>query len=284
MRLTTTARSSVSLPAPASRLRKRSRRDRGQWLGDKEGLGHFCAPNGRQDLARGFNRRALKGRKIEHINNTRILCSDTMPQSLPLALLHIVFSTKKRIPLSINRAVLLALIVGTSSIYAAPHEAQRPADNNRHLRIIQTSTSFVHTEFSGTLGIAELQKRFHPGGLSTKDPGQNNGPVFWLSADTDSGSWKENIVATTFWIGEAARSGCPSNTRSAWDSGWMAHYGGEDSPTQRIDLLPLGLPRARILFTSRFPTAMSATVIPNLKPRRLSRGLKVHSLKTDVQF
>jgi hypothetical protein len=128
--------------------------------------------------------------------------------------------------ISINRAVLLASIVGISSIYAAPHEAQKPADNSRHLRIIQTSTSFVHTEFSGTLGIAELQKRFRPGGWSTKDPGQNDGPAFWLSTATDSGFWKENIVATTFWIGEPSSSGNPSNTRSAWDSGWMAHYGG----------------------------------------------------------
>ena len=109
--------------------------------------------------------------------------------------------------ISINRAVLLASIAGISSIYAAPHEAQKPADNSRHLRILQTSTSSVHTEFSGTLGIAELQKRFHPGGWSTKDPGQNDGPVFWLSTATDSGSWKDNIVATTFWIGEPSSSG-----------------------------------------------------------------------------
>src|SRR5258708_32383921 len=47
---------------------------------------------------------------------------------------------------------------------------------------------------------------------------------------------------------------------------------------------PMGLPRARILFTSRSPIAMSATVIPNLKQRRLSLGIKVHSRKTDVQF
>ena len=142
--------------------------------------------------------------------------------------------------ISINRAVLLALIVGISSVYAAPHEAQKPAANNRHLRIIQTSTGFVHPVVSGALGIAELQKRFHPGGLSTKEAVQNDEPVFWLPTGADSGSWKENIVATTFWIGEPAGSGSPSNTRSAWDSEWMAHYGGEDSPTQRVDLLPTG--------------------------------------------
>jgi hypothetical protein len=140
----------------------------------------------------------------------------------------------------INRVVLLVLIVGLniSSIDAAPHEAKKPAHNNRQLHIIPPSSSFLHTVFSGTLGIAELQKRFNPGDSSSKDSGQNDGPVFWLSTGGDGGSWKENIVATTFWIGEPTSSGSPSNTCSAWDSGWMAHYGGEDSPTQRVDFLP----------------------------------------------
>ena len=93
---------------------------------------------------------------------------------------------------------------------------------------------------SGTLGNAELQKRFHPGDSSIKDPGQNDGPAFGLSTGEDGGPWKENIVATTFWIGEPTSSGSPSNTRSAWDSGWMAHYGGRDSPTRRVDFLPNG--------------------------------------------
>jgi hypothetical protein len=143
--------------------------------------------------------------------------------------------------ISINQAVLLALIVGLniSSIDAAVHEAKKPAHNNRQLHVIQPSSSFVHAVFSGTLGIVELQKRFHPRDSSTKDPDQN-GPVFRLSTGGDGGSWKENIVATTFWIGEPTGSGSPSNTRSAWDSGWMAHYGGEDSPTQRVDFLPAG--------------------------------------------
>jgi hypothetical protein len=143
---------------------------------------------------------------------------------------------------SINRAVLLALSVGLniSSIYAVPPTAQKPAHNNRQLRIIQPSSSFLPAVSSGTLGIAELQKRFHPGDSSIKDPGQNDGPVFLLSTSGDGGSWKENIVATTFWIGEPTGSGSQSNTRSAWDSGWMAHYGGEDSPTKRVDFLPNG--------------------------------------------
>jgi len=137
---------------------------------------------------------------------------------------------------SINRAILLALSVGLniSSIYAVPHVAQKPAHINRQLRIVHTSSNFVQAVSSGTLGIAELQKRFHPGDSSIKDPDPNDGPAFSLSTGEDGGSWKENIVATTFWIGEPTSSGSPSNTSSAWDSGWMAHYGGEDSPTQRV--------------------------------------------------
>jgi hypothetical protein len=143
---------------------------------------------------------------------------------------------------TINRAVLLGLSVGLniSSIYAAPHEAQKPPHNNRHSASFNLSSSLVRARSSGTLGIAELQKRFHPGDLSIKDPAENNRPVFWLSTGGEGGSWKENIVATTFWIGEPTSSRNPSNTRSAWDSGWMAHYGGEDSPTQRVDFLPTG--------------------------------------------
>jgi hypothetical protein len=143
---------------------------------------------------------------------------------------------------SINRAGLLALSIALniSSIYALPHVAQKLAHNHRQLPIIQPSSSFVHAMFSDTRGIAELQKRFNPGDSSIKDPGQNDGPAFFLSAGGDGSSWKENIVATTFWIGEPTSSGGPSNTGSAWDSGWMAHYGGSDSPTQRVDFLPNG--------------------------------------------
>jgi hypothetical protein len=139
---------------------------------------------------------------------------------------------------SINRAVLLGLSVGLNitSMYAA----QKPPHNNRQFRIIQPSSSLLRAMSSGTLGIAELQKRFHPGDLSIKDPDEKNRPVFWLSTGGEGSSWKENIVATTFWVGEPTSSRNPSNTRSAWDSGWMAHYGGEDSPTQRVDFLPTG--------------------------------------------
>ena len=39
--------------------------------------------------------------------------------------------------------------------------------------------------------------------------------------------WKVDIVTTVFWVGE--RSSVP-NTRSAWDTNWVASYGGVDTP------------------------------------------------------
>src|SRR5258708_39323790 len=136
---------------------------------------------------------------------------------------------------SINRAILLALSVGLniSSIYAVPHVAQKPAHINRQLRIVHTSSNFVQAVSSSTLGIAELQKRFHPGDSSIKDPDPNDGPAFSLSTGDDGGSWKENIVATTFWIGEPTSSRSPSNTSSAWARAWLAHYGSETTPPPR---------------------------------------------------
>jgi hypothetical protein len=52
--------------------------------------------------------------------------------------------------------------------------------------------------------------------------------------------WKYNIVATVFWIGEQATEGNPvPNTESAWDSSWVAHFGGEDNPVDRVNFTPV---------------------------------------------
>ena len=67
----------------------------------KEGLGWFVAPKGLQGVSTpGIypRRRALKGRKSERDHNMKISSRNNMPESLALALSHIVFSFKKRIP------------------------------------------------------------------------------------------------------------------------------------------------------------------------------------------
>jgi hypothetical protein len=49
-----------------------------------------------------------------------------------------------------------------------------------------------------------------------------------------------DITATEFWAGEPADrdNGNISNTQSAWDGLWEAHYGGVDDPAHRTGYLP----------------------------------------------
>ena len=66
--------------------------------------------------------------------------------------------------------------------------------------------------------------------------------IFHLSAEILRRSpWRYKIAATVFWIGEQAAENNPiPNTESAWDSNWMAHYGGEDDPARRVNCNPAG--------------------------------------------
>lgn len=49
-----------------------------------------------------------------------------------------------------------------------------------------------------------------------------------------------NIVTTVFWVGEPASkdNNFISNTASAWDEHWQAHYGGIDDPHARSAYFP----------------------------------------------
>lgn len=50
----------------------------------------------------------------------------------------------------------------------------------------------------------------------------------------------DDIVTTVFWCGElpSADNGHISNVHSAWDSRWVHHFGGEDTPDKRRGALP----------------------------------------------
>lgn len=53
--------------------------------------------------------------------------------------------------------------------------------------------------------------------------------------------WRENIVTTTFWIGETAAKNNPvPNDKSSWDVNWAKNYGGTDAPEKgaRSGFLP----------------------------------------------
>jgi hypothetical protein len=56
---------------------------------------------------------------------------------------------------------------------------------------------------------------------------------------TDYAPWREQIVATVFWVGESAslHNPVPNNT-SAWDHAWQANFGGIDDPRRRTGFFP----------------------------------------------
>jgi hypothetical protein len=53
------------------------------------------------------------------------------------------------------------------------------------------------------------------------------------------GPWREQIVATVFWVGESASLHNPvPNDTSAWDHAWQANFGGIDDPRRRTGFFP----------------------------------------------
>jgi hypothetical protein len=61
------------------------------------------------------------------------------------------------------------------------------------------------------------------------------------SSDVVRYQWKQNIVTTTFWIGEKPTKKNPvPNHISSWDAHWAKNYGGTDDPdpANRKDFIP----------------------------------------------
>ncbi len=62
-----------------------------------------------------------------------------------------------------------------------------------------------------------------------------------LSPYHDVASWRGNVVATVFWVGEQATENNPvANVASAWDPNWQDNFGGYDDPSRRAGYLPAG--------------------------------------------
>ncbi len=54
-------------------------------------------------------------------------------------------------------------------------------------------------------------------------------------------TWKRNVVATVFWVGEKATERNPTpNDKSAWDVNWVENFGGTDDPNERDGWNPKG--------------------------------------------
>jgi hypothetical protein len=94
--------------------------------------------------------------------------------------------------------------------------------------------SLAHTVFHGRARRYDTTPEFTSRGHSS----DNLSP---LSGNLEVFPWRSKIAATVFWIGEQAAENNPiPNTESAWDSNWMAHYGGEDDPARRVNFNPAG--------------------------------------------
>lgn len=67
-------------------------------------------------------------------------------------------------------------------------------------------------------------------------------PIPSPTAPDQQSAWPEHkdITATVFWIGEDASedNGNIPNRSSAWDSQWLEHYGGTDTPYTRLGYYP----------------------------------------------
>ena len=54
-------------------------------------------------------------------------------------------------------------------------------------------------------------------------------------------TWKRNVVATIFWVGEKPTERNPTpNDKSAWDVNWVENFGGTDDPEEREGWNPKG--------------------------------------------
>lgn len=66
-------------------------------------------------------------------------------------------------------------------------------------------------------------------GIATGPGGKGNPP----RKAARSYPWREQIVTTTFWIGEKPTQNNPvPNHKSCWDVNWAENYGGTDTPTK----------------------------------------------------
>jgi len=65
-------------------------------------------------------------------------------------------------------------------------------------------------------------------------------PVVPDAAPAEHYPWRENIVTTTFWVGEGTTPRNPvANRSSCWDPNWARHYGGTDDPNARANYIPV---------------------------------------------
>lgn len=81
-------------------------------------------------------------------------------------------------------------------------------------------------------GIQQIKEHMPPSSETSDSPSN--------SENTSAPAMHKDIIATVFWVGEAAseENDFIQNRSSAWQNDWMGHFGGEDTPDDRCGNVP----------------------------------------------
>jgi len=101
----------------------------------------------------------------------------------------------------------------------------------------------AQSPYASSEDYAKYALKLREGGLLTASPRVEimTGQEVPAQDSNDSG-WKENIITSVFWIGQAIVSRNPvHNHASSWSRDWEAEYGGYDdpNPSHRRDFVPV---------------------------------------------
>jgi len=120
------------------------------------------------------------------------------------------------------RACLGLILVSTAGLHAGPLFERLEAT---HESILEERRNALPS-LSDPFGVPDVARVVVE---SSKDP------------ILDGMTWKRNVVATVFWVGEeASEENMTPNDKSAWDPNWKKNFGGYDSPNARNGWLPKG--------------------------------------------
>jgi hypothetical protein len=142
--------------------------------------------------------------------------------------------TRRRILRS--SAILAASVIGLLPNGAAEAES---SDLSKKLRESVLSRPDLKPGFGPTTAESQVKT----------EPTPQNG--------VDRYPWRNNIVTTTFWVGEEPTKNNPvPNHASSWDMKWGVNYGGTDHPekAKRVNYMPADFVLGRTHSTSRSPT------------------------------
>ncbi|MDR3559033.1 MAG: hypothetical protein P4L62_04055 [Candidatus Pacebacteria bacterium] len=143
-------------------------------------------------------------------------------------------------------SILLIVLAGATSITLAASgkwnvqraEAQKTKPQAAKNKKKKSNTSQTDSQPASSNGTAETNNA--PGASAASQNDQTTSAETAIVAN--SYPLHANISTTYFWVGEPGDSDNKdiSNTSSAWDDDWQAHFGGVDNPGKRNGYLPAG--------------------------------------------